>query len=372
MPLSTIKKYQSCYLYLISIFTLLYLFLISLNPDQSIFLSIKLNELKNMVLYDPSSQVSIDEKLNNHEILDSLIQKTEFQKRTQERSREEPEPENNYNSEINDLFIMIVSARGNFAARNKIRKTWAKNIKGNYKFLVGHHYCKLNPSQREFIPKCNNCNCNPKPKLDLQKTKLEYLENEEDEEIYKGLDEEERIYGDLYLLDMIDTYQNLTLKVKLGLKTIYENIENGIITNGRDEKPKWVMKIDDDAISLSKEIENYLTKVHNTEASKYLYMGRMYTTRKVLRVGLWAEINYLNPAYDEITSINDGGNPFFGTMPKHDQKLQGGPALMYVWVSGHLGVWASGRLGVWASGLLGIWASGHQIWFDHLFLNFNF
>ena len=29
--------------------------------------------------------------------------------------------------------------------------------------------------------------------------------------------------------------------------------------------------------------------------------------------------------------------------------VQGGPRLMYVWASGHLGFWASGHLGFWAS-----------------------
>ena len=39
--------------------------------------------------------------------------------------------------------------------------------------------------------------------------------------------------------------------------------------------------------------------------------------------------------------------------------IQGGPGLMYVWASGHLGFWAYGHMGFWASGHLGTWASGH-------------
>ena len=39
--------------------------------------------------------------------------------------------------------------------------------------------------------------------------------------------------------------------------------------------------------------------------------------------------------------------------------VKGGPGLMYVWASGHLGFWASGHLGIWASGHRGFWASRH-------------
>lgn len=46
----------------------------------------------------------------------------------------------NPNLTESNLFIMIVSSRHNFEARQAIRETWAKNLL-NYRFLIGKNYC---------------------------------------------------------------------------------------------------------------------------------------------------------------------------------------------------------------------------------------
>ena len=57
----------------------------------------------------------------------------------------------------------------------------------------------------------------------------------------------------MVMLPMIDTYQNLTLKVKLGVKWMVEN------TNA-----KWLLKVDDDTYTDLKRLESYLEQFdHN-------------------------------------------------------------------------------------------------------------
>lgn len=187
------------------------------------------------------------------------------------------------------LFLMIISARNNFEERETIRNSWLHGHK-NYKFVIGNTYCKIPNHQRESLDKeaghhCNNCNCNVRPDLpDGEEVVL--MDDPIEEHINRELILENKLYNDLALVPMIDTYQNLTLKVKHGIKTIVEIIDSQPLS----KRPQWILKIDDDSVVIPKLVEKYLTTYFPYE--KLLYAGAMVSDSPILRSGAFGETHY--------------------------------------------------------------------------------
>ena len=55
------------------------------------------------------------------------------------------------------------------------------------------------------------------------------------------------------MLPMVDSYQNLTLKVKLGVKWMIENTD-----------AKWLLKVDDDVYADLRRLDGYLKQFDHT------------------------------------------------------------------------------------------------------------
>lgn len=185
-----------------------------------------------------------------------------------------------------DLFVLMVSSRENFSRRQAIRKTWAASLDPkNYKFAIGKDYCKLVKPQREPIYFCPNCNCKPNALLNLPPNELVYRDDPEQEQINIDLLEEQKTYQDLFMIDILDTYQNLTAKVKSSFRNVVNYVDSK-----QTKKPTWILKVDDDVIAFPLLIEKMLkTKLQN---ESLLYAGKIVSDEHIQHKGLWAENVY--------------------------------------------------------------------------------
>ena len=201
-----------------------------------------------------------------------------------------------------DLFILIVSSPENRKSRDAIRQTYASNLHGQFKFLIGTKYCHIPDHQRHVVNDggftrnidkiCKNCNCRYKKNIPYLDRKVEI--NDEMEQILKEVKDEQEEFEDIYLLDLVETYQNLTLKMKLGFVSLTEDVEKNKIT-----RPKWVLKVDDDAVVIPRKLTSFLQSKSNREErseNSYIYAGHMDSDKKVLKesplTNRWGELQY--------------------------------------------------------------------------------
>ena len=91
---------------------------------------------------------------------------------------------------------------------------------------------------------------------------------------------------EMMILDMTDSYRNLTLKVKLGYKKVLENYP----------KAKWIAKADDDHFVNINRLKNYLTGrekcLKDDPLNKMIVIGKILCGERVIRSHKWAENDY--------------------------------------------------------------------------------
>ena len=148
------------------------------------------------------------------------------------------------------------------------------DFKGSYKFFIGNQYCKIKDEYRLKVDKCPNCHCKVDPEKEKLLTSEKSILEEPNVELERQLLDlhlENQETDDLVLLDMIDTYQNLTLKVKMAFQHTIKNVAN--------PPPKWIIKTDDDSILIVKKLHSLLTEVYPIELYPYLYLGRMFNNK---------------------------------------------------------------------------------------------
>ena len=270
------------------------------------------------------------------------------------------------------LAIMVLSARNNFDRRNAIRKTWAYNEPNIY-FIVGAKYC---PWPSQFLKNPMGCELSVEYDLKMKNNSFEDLSEEEtkiwrsyveeQEEINKKLiletenennkqnsDDADDISigkshltinetistpkntyssGKLIAIDLIDTYNNLTLKTKKGFDFLYKKT---LLNNQKHPVQKYFMKIDDDCLLKVKQINrminnwypydyrpdlssavlnnstesipNLLNNKGTRNYNQFLYFGRIQRGHKrVLKSGKWAEWKYKEPRYPLYADGNSG------------------------------------------------------------------
>ena len=134
------------------------------------------------------------------------------------------------------LMAMILSSRNGEKERTAIRDTWLSDefSKSRGVFLVGKDFC---PHQKALRSDPSSCELD-NSKLTLTGELIDQHINTLQEQ-YVQLENNNTASlnneHNLIMLPMTDTYKNLTLKVKLGVKWMVEN------TNA-----KWLLKVDDD------------------------------------------------------------------------------------------------------------------------------
>lgn len=208
------------------------------------------------------------------------------------------------------LVALVLSAPNNFDRRTTIRETWAS--------LRPKHIDSTEYSDNViFIPKTSKTSAFlERDTVDSQKTKLKkYLEwrsrydkapnikqenlkikvffaigtLNSDKLLVEKIHAESQIYNDLIILDeMIDSYQNLTLKLVSSLKTLFHSVPNF----------KYVLKTDDDSYVkldlLSYDLLQYDQKlnVSSEHEGLGLYWGYFYGKANIKKSGQWQEENY--------------------------------------------------------------------------------
>ena len=85
------------------------------------------------------------------------------------------------------------------------------------------------------------------------------------------------------LLPMIDTYQNITKKVKLGIDWVVKNTQ-----------AKWIMKVDSDAYVQVDAINDYLKRF---DAEQYVVIGRIVNGVKVKKSSKDEEQRWVDTKY---------------------------------------------------------------------------
>ena len=179
-----------------------------------------------------------------------------------------------------ELFLIIVTSFSHRSLQNReiLRKTFLKNLPStiSYKFFVGDKYCRIPTKIRDqSIHKCPNCDCRFKKNY-LQK--FTYYESSfRDSNLDRMIEQiknEKAEYKDVEILDLIDTYHNLTLKVKSGFRFAV-NHEN------KNGQLKWVAKIDDDSILVLEILIKFLKNRYPIEKYPNLYLGIMKTNQTI-------------------------------------------------------------------------------------------
>ena len=101
-----------------------------------------------------------------------------------------------------------------------------------------------------------------------------------------SVDEEQTKHGDLLLMPVLDTYQNLPVKLKYALRWLDTNCDEGV---------HWALKVDDDMFCHLPSIEDLLTKYIGPESP--IVLGHILLNEVVKNYGKWTESEYAEPIY---------------------------------------------------------------------------
>lgn len=225
--------------------------------------------------------------------------------------------------EESKLVVLVLSARENFDIRNTIRSTWAySHIYPDIYFLVGARYC---PYPTKWLVNEYGCDLQA---MFTHKIEQQNLTNHERELMQTNLDYHNQIQnqliseaknssitsGKLVFLDMVDIYNNLSLKTKSSFQWAYNQLPEK--QNYLTSKQKFFLKIDDDCLVDAKQYNQYLSKKFDLdqENSKFQYLlaGVLVPHRPVRKIfqPKWAErkykINETNPIYPMYANGNRG------------------------------------------------------------------
>lgn len=247
----------------------------------------------------------------------------------------------NFKFHTAQIVVMCLSARENFQERANILKTWAENEPNVY-FMIGRFYCPwpknlkesrygcelsqkileinqkfkfqeydlktFDPDQTKFDPdKLENHPQNFDQNEDFRTWQDAFPQiiayrHHQDKVTYK-LSVEKRVI----LLPMMDTYDNLSLKTKLSYRWVYE-----MMMHQRETKipgrifPKWILKIDDDAIARLQSLEKFLETEYPFNQYPHLYFGWTVPKGGALSEGKWAEKKFEYQTFPPYCNGNAG------------------------------------------------------------------
>ena len=172
----------------------------------------------------------------------------------------------------NDLVVTVITGRGSADRRQAIRESWGKGESDIY-FIVGKH-CPYPPEDRATWDGCERAsNGTASPEW-----REKYLQQE------MALTEQLLKEENVIMVDMIDTYKDLAHKIKLAYKWVTDHGD-----------PKWILKIDDDAITTVQTLERHLHDKYDD--IDYLYMGWINKFSPVMMEGKWADPLYAGHKY---------------------------------------------------------------------------
>jgi hypothetical protein len=168
-------------------------------------------------------------------------------------------------------IILVMSSRTDRVRRDAIRETWAKGRR-DVKFLVGRYGCEIPPTNRVVPDACE---------VLTEATESEVQDwTKVTAQVDKGLDEEMQQHNDTLLLDMVDDYR--ALKLKLGYVWAVQNTD-----------ASWIIKTDDDVYLRPAAMQAWFGGPDLQAAPRFtMVAGSFDGPANVPRQGKWREIKY--------------------------------------------------------------------------------
>lgn len=209
----------------------------------------------------------------------------------------------------NHTQIFILSRRENFKARMTISKTWAKNYQNNITFIVGD-YCPT-PTKFRQPWECTQVNLSRLPAKDAATIEIQVEDykmkqdalNEKIKTNSTNITNSKSSTNSknipIAMLDFIDTYRNLTLKVKKSYQYLLKKYPTA----------NWFAKVDDDQYCRAEKLFAYLQNIVplsstdkypvNDPINEYIVLGKIRDNAPVMRYGKWNELkkNYIKNTY---------------------------------------------------------------------------
>jgi hypothetical protein len=223
------------------------------------------------------------------------------------------------NAQRANMTFLVLSTRTHALQRAAVRDSWALEQK-NVVFIVGARPCKIPPSYRsKHVTHVHHCEPGlekaPKNIYDKYQQKIQAEQD--------ALEHEARVFSDLILVPMMDTYGGLPRKVKEALSWGLKN------TNS-----EWFMKVDDDVAVRAKRIEQALSMF---DPSHDMIIGRVRKNAGIPRGGKWADHEY--KSHQKYPTFCNGGEGWI--VPRHLARMivdhdgfeyQGEDISMGIWV----------------------------------------
>lgn len=211
------------------------------------------------------------------------------------------------------LVVCVLSARGHKARRDAVRKTWGSHDHKNVaiKFAVGAMGC---PAHAKGEWDCGVQKGDPN--------------DQENNELTKQLEEENKEHGDIVLVDMVDSYRALPKKLRLFYRYLAEKVNYD-----------YVLKIDDDTYV---NLDRVLMHLNNDQVPlEETWYGHMRCDWPRNTDGKWAEHKYTASNYPCFGG--GGGNilthdlsDWIGINAMHLQDYQGEDVSAGIWLAGRV------------------------------------
>jgi len=168
------------------------------------------------------------------------------------------------------LHVFVMSGRANFAERQAVRATWGGPGTG-IKFVVGNRACVYPPQYQ-----ANTGPCTPTGPVDATDG-IRWKRKQKGTDI--RLREEINKHGDILVLDVIDSYGSLSLKMLGLMEYVYDNIE----------PIPWIAKVDDDTIY---NVEVLAELISRPFTARHAWIGHVEDEVWVQKEGKWMELNF--------------------------------------------------------------------------------
>lgn len=186
-------------------------------------------------------------------------------------------------SSSSSLVVFVLTRNDSFGRRQVIRETWANN-RANVYFVVGT-FCTVPPEFRD-VDEGDNALCRVKPARlgnDYAIKTVQYIEKVVRPSEYE-LHQEQAKYGDILVMDAVETYRNLPKKVK----TAYTFVDRYLSPN-----VGWILKVDDDMFVRVQKLERYLwlhEKKKKLDPTQPTVLGAISNRHQPHQSGKWKEV----------------------------------------------------------------------------------
>ena len=254
------------------------------------------------------SKSSVEMLVQQQTTVDLKDDDLKFRKKVQKNLTTEPNvaiTTNKYDSKSSKIDnshsqIFILTRRDSFKIRQTISETWANNYAENITFMVGN-YC-TNPAKyrKPWLCETNSEKLPPKDTNIFNEEAEKFSVKEEliNQSIFE-FNKNSTSQPQTVILPFMDTYRNLTLKVKESYKYLLD----------KHPTANWFIKTDDDQYCRPKKLFNFLKNIVDmTKAdpdpvrdpiNEYIILGKIRTHAPVMRYGKWEELkkNYIKSFY---------------------------------------------------------------------------